>query len=124
MPFDLSNNRLTLGDNAGQLTWQASKDCASDDETPNLLNSEEKREAFRGFVRASGGWKREEIKAWNNNELYALFLQWVAGDIREAFDDASPDEWDWEAYEEQAQAGQVSSNLFKADDGRVFFSVG
>lgn len=25
VPFDLSNNRATLGDNAGALTWQASK---------------------------------------------------------------------------------------------------
>lgn len=28
VPFDMSNNAATLGDNAGKLTWGASLECA------------------------------------------------------------------------------------------------
>lgn len=122
-PFDMSNNRATLGDNAGPLTWAASVECARSGNPPCLLDTEEKREAFRSFVRSSGGWTEEEINAWPEEELYALFLQWVAGDIREAFGDTDLSEWDWADYEAQIQAGQVSSSLFKAEDGAVYFSI-
>lgn len=119
-PFDLSNNRATLGDNAGQLTWQASKEAA--EAIPSLLPTSEHKEAFRDWAESSGGWTREEIDAWTDSELDALLLQWIAGDIHEAFGDAEPSEWDWADYQERAEHGQVSPNLFRCDDGRVFFS--
>jgi hypothetical protein len=121
-PFDLSNNRATLGDNAGQLTWNASMETAQN--VSSLIPTPEHKEAFRDFVRSSGGWTREEIEAWSDTELDALFLQWVAGDIREAFGDADFSEWDWAEYQKGAEAGRISSRLFKTDDGRVFFSIG
>ncbi len=121
-PFDLSNNRATLGDDAGCLTWNASKECAAEI-APPLLDTDEKRQEFRDWVKGSGGWGREEIAAWSDLELNALFLQWVAGDIREAFGDADPGEWDWAEYEKRASAGQVSSNIFRGDGGEVYFSI-
>ena len=121
-PFDLSNNRATLGDNAGALTWQASQEAAG--EIPSLLPTPEHKEQFRDFVRSSGGWSRDEIEGWSDSHLDALFLQWVAGDIREAFGDADPSGWDWAEYEEDSQAGRISSRLFRADDGRIFFHIG
>ena len=60
VPFDLSNNAATLGANAGQLTWEASKEAARDI-APPLLDTEERKEAFRDFVRDSGAWSDEEI---------------------------------------------------------------
>ena len=122
VPFDLSNNAATLGDNAGALTWNASKEAAQ--AIPSLLPTPEHKEAFRDFVRSSGGWNDEEIAAWSEAELDALLLQWIAGDIREAFGDSEPSEWDWAEYEKDAEAGRVSSRLFKAEDGRIFFSIG
>lgn len=119
-PFDMSNNRATLGDNAGELTWNASKACA---ESIRLLDTDEKRDDFRAFVKSSGGWTDEEIAAWDDLELNALLLQWIAGDIREAFGDADPAEWDWEDYREQSEAGRVSSRLFLGDDGKVYFDI-
>lgn len=120
VPFDCSNNRATLGDNAGQLTWNASKETAAQ---VTLLDSEDKIDAMRDFARASGGWNAEEVAAWSALEVNALFLQWVAGDVREAFDDADFSEWDWADYKERAEAGLVSSNLFRADDGQIYFSL-
>ena len=122
VPFDLSNNCATLGDNAGQLTWRASME-ASKDIAPPLLDTEEKKDDFRQFVKESGGWKEDEINSWDDTYLNALLLQWIAGDIREAFGDQDFTEWDWQDYEEQYKAGQISSRLFKGDDGKIYFDI-
>lgn len=120
VPFDLSNNRATLGDNAGELTWNAAVETSAE---IVLLNTDERKDAFRDFVQSSGGWTREEIDAWTDAELNALLLQWIAGDVREAFDDADFADWDWAQYQQDAERGRISSRLFKSDDGRVFFSI-
>jgi hypothetical protein len=133
--FNLSHSRMEGGDNAGINTWNASKEQAK--ETP-LLDTEEKLQAMREFVKESGGWDKEEIAEWDSNELNALFLQWIAGDVRELpsieqeFDENdsrfstaySLDEIDWVKAEEMQAEGQAPSNLFRADDGRIFFYLG
>lgn len=121
-PFDLSNNRATLGDDAGRITWEASKEAARDI-APPLLDTEERKEAFRDFVRSAGAWSDEEIKAWSDEELNALCLQWIAGDIREAFHDAEPSAWDWDEYQRDSEAGRIAGRLFKTEDGKIFFSI-
>jgi hypothetical protein len=88
-----------------------------------LLDTEDKLEAMRDFARSSGGWTREEIAAWSAEEVNALFLQWVAGDVRQAGAD-SLDEIDWEEYEEMAMEGRIPSNLSKGDDGQISFYLG
>jgi hypothetical protein len=118
--FDLSHSRAEGGENAGRNTWNASKAQAK--ETP-LLDTEEKLEAMRDFALSSGGWTREEIAAWNAEEINALFLQWVAGDVRQAGAD-SLDEIDWEEYEELAIEGRIPSNISKGDDGQISFYLG
>lgn len=122
VPFDLSNNRATLGDNAGPLTWEASRQAAREI-APPLLDTEEKKEAFRDFVRSAGAWSDEEIQAWSEEELNALLLQWIAGDIREAFGDAEPSEWDWDEYARDSEAGRISGRLFRAESGEIYFSI-
>jgi len=77
--FTFSHSRAEGGENAGPETWNA----AMNGPRP-LLKTPEEFEAFRDFVKDSGGWSEEEIAAWNENELQALFLQWIAGDTREA----------------------------------------
>lgn len=121
VPFDLSNNRATLGDDAGRLTWEASRECAQE---IVLLDTDEKKEEFRDYVKGFGAWSEEEIAAWNDNELNALLLQMIAGDVREAFDDAEFTQWDWADYEKRAERGTISSNLSRGDDGQVYFYIG
>jgi hypothetical protein len=118
--FTLSHSAYEGGENAGQNTWNASKKEA---ENTQLLNTPEKLEAMRDFASESGGWNREEIAAWSDNELNALFLQWIAGDVRELGAD-SLDEIDWDEAEEMQSEGQASSNIFKADDGKIYFNLG
>lgn len=76
--MDYSASIAEIGENAGQDTWNAAKSCDW-----NMLDTDEKRQAFRDWVKQSGGWSQEEIGAWGDVEINALFVQWVSGDIRE-----------------------------------------
>ena len=70
-PMDFSASVMELGNDAGILTWRA---ACEESENLNLLNTDEKREAFKAFVRSSGGWTAAEIAAWSDLELQALVL--------------------------------------------------
>lgn len=118
--FTLSHSVAEGGENAGRETWNASK--AQAEKTP-LLKTPEELQAMRDFARSSGGWTRDEIAEWSDQEINALFLQWVAGDCRELGAD-SLSEIDWEEAGEMQSNGQAPSNLFRADDGRIFFYLG
>jgi hypothetical protein len=154
---------------------------------------------MRDFARSSGGWNDEECAAWTPQEVNALFLQWVAGDVRQCpaildgvefeertvsesyweglrdengalvspdgntFIDAGTVQWfypdptndgmefgpfnsrseayehhtggrghtadsleeiDWPEHETQAREGRISGNLFRSDDGAIYFYLG
>lgn len=118
--FALSHSIAEGGSNAGQNTWNASKKQA---ENTQLLNTPEKLQAMRDFARESGGWNKEEIAEWSDNELNALFLQWISGDVRELGAD-SLDNIDWEEAEEMQREGQAPSNIFKGKSGKIYFYLG
>jgi len=118
--WNLSNSRANLGQDAGRITWRNSCEVGK-----RFALTPEQTGAFKDFVEDSGGWTKEEIAAWSQEELQALFVQWVAGDIRECFGyDAGEDfsEWGWAQYEEDSQAGRIPSNLFQTD-GKLYFSL-
>jgi hypothetical protein len=76
--FEFSHSRAEGGQNAGSNTWKA----ALDGPRP-LLKTEEEREAFYKFSAETGAWSAEERAHWTDNEEEALFLQFIAGDVRE-----------------------------------------
>lgn len=116
-PMDYSASVAEIGANAGRDTWNAACD---DSEDYPILDSDEKREAFRSFVRSSGGWTADEIAAWSDNELNALCIQWIAGDMREA--DMSSDwtdaQWDWYDVDENSR-----HSIYRGIDGKVYFYI-
>ena len=117
--FPLSHSMMEGGENAGRNTWEASKRQA--DETP-LLDTPEKLDAFRDWVRDHGAWSDEELAAWTPQEVNALFLQWIAGDVRDLGADTL-DGIDWEEAEELQDAGQAPSNIWRdPNSGEFFFS--
>jgi hypothetical protein len=118
--FTLSHSQHEGGENAGKNTWQASQDKAQE---IKLLDTPEKLQAMRDFARSSGGWDQEEVTAWNENEVNALFLQWIAGDCRELGADSLED-IDWINAEVLQENGQVPSNLYQSKDGEIFFYLG
>lgn len=116
-PMDYSASVAEIGDNAVQDTWNAAKESGW-----NMLDTDEKRQAFRDWVKESGGWSQDEIAAWSDVELNALFVQWVSGDIRECL------EWDvedvWGNYQELSEDGKCPSNLWRdSETGEVWFSL-
>jgi len=78
-PMDYSASVMEIGANAGRDTWQAAVEDAPD---YNLLNNDDDRDEFRAHVKGFGAWSDEEIAAWSDTELNALFIQLISGDIR------------------------------------------
>lgn len=116
----VSGSCMELGEYAPGITWRNAMDKW--EEYP-LLDTDDKREVFRDWVRDFGAWDREEIASWTDEECNALFLQFVSGNIREAKLDNEPGDEEWAKYQDRAERGNCSSNLFRCDDGRVIFSL-
>lgn len=121
--FQFSHSAYEGGENAGRNTWNAAKEAAA---TAPILRSEEELEAMRGWAKSSGGWTREEIDAWDAEELNALFLQLVSGDVRSAgWDSLEEAEWDDEGVLIDSRTGERSENctVCRGDDGNLYFSL-
>ena len=115
-PRDYSASRAEIGDNAGADTWRAA--CDDSPDYP-LLDTEEKRDAFKEHMTAMGFSEADAFSLWTNDELNALFLQLIAGDIREAgLDTSDPD---WEAHEADENN---RGSLFRGTDGEIYYYLG
>jgi len=78
-PMDYSASVAEIGANAGADTWRAACEDAPD---WNLLDTDDKRQAFRDHIRGFGAWDAAEIAAMTDLHLNALLIQFIAGDIR------------------------------------------
>lgn len=123
--YEFAHSRAEGGENAGQNTWNA----ALNGPRP-LLKTEEEREAFRDYAKGFGAWEAEEIAAWDENECQALFLQMIAGDVRQCpatlegieFEERFPGMWYFQTpkdkendmedgpHDSRSEAYRVSSN--------------
>jgi hypothetical protein len=119
-PSDYSASVAELGRDAARITWRLAMDSATDHAA--WLNTDEARDEFRAYVKGFGAWDAEEIAAWSNDELTALLIQMIAGDIREAGLDTN--EPDWDAYEKGAEAGRFSGRLYPGANGRIYYTIG
>lgn len=117
--MDYSASAVEIGNNAGTVTWRNA--CNAADEWL-LLDDDEKREAFKEWIKYFGAWSDDECEAWSDDELNALFLQFVSGDIREGFKWSDVDDI-WTNYQELAYRGTVSSNIWRDDAGNIFYSL-
>lgn len=117
-PFEFSGSIAERGKNAGSETWNNAKQEAVREP---LLTTLEEIAALRSYVKDFGAWEDEEIAAWTKQECNALFIQLISGDIRESgLDTVEPD---WGEYEEGAEEGHYSGNLYRADDGAIYYSL-
>ena len=107
-PKDYSASVAEIGSNAGADTWSAACEDSADF---MMLDTDEKREAFKDYVRGFGAWTDEEINAWSTIELNALFIQFVSGDIREHEVTVLPE-------------GQSVESFYFGPNGQVYFYVG
>lgn len=118
-PSDFAASRMELGDDAGRITWANA--CAH---TPPLLSDEEELEAMRCWAKASGGWDAEEIAAWTDTEVNALFVQLVSSVMREGGLSPGMEPEEWDEYYDRANKGQVDGSIFyAADNQEIYFSL-
>lgn len=117
-PFEFSRSRAEYGDNAGPTSWANAVKAGTD--SP-LLTTPEQLQALRDHVKGFGAWDDEEIAAWSDAEVNALFIQMISGDMREAGLDCDPDESAWQEYEEN---DRVSHNIFRGSDGEIYYYLG
>ncbi|MDE2097484.1 MAG: hypothetical protein KGL39_09585 [Patescibacteria group bacterium] len=120
-PCEYSASRMELGDNAAPITWRNAVDAHDEYQ---LLNTEDERESFRAYVKTFGAWTAEEIAAWNDAELNALFIQLVSGDLRESGLPSHPKAKDWRAYARLCDKGQISGRIGPGDNGRIYYTIG
>mgnify|MGYP001194031171 CR=1 FL=1 len=98
-PMDYSASIAEIGQDAGPSTWRAALDDAPD---YNMLDTDDKRDAFRTHVKAFGAWSDEEIAAWDTTQLNALFIQFVAGDMR----------------------NNEAERIYVGDDKQIYYTIG
>lgn len=77
-PSDYSASVAELGWNAGQLTWNAAKECEV-----TLLHTDDEIQETKDFFESFGAWDAEEMSARTNNEVNALLIQFISGDMRD-----------------------------------------
>lgn len=100
-PKDYSASIAEIGENAGADTWRAAIDDSMD---YLMLDTDEKRDAFRQYIFGFGAWTHEEIQAWTNIEINALFIQLVSGAMR------NPD--------------SEGSEIYEDGNGRFYYYIG
>lgn len=119
-PSDFSASMAELGQNAGKITWNNAVHEAA--ENP-LMTTEDELEEFREYMKGYGAWEDEEIMAWDMDKCNALLVQLVSGDMREGGLE-NPDEADWLEYEAGEKEGLWNGNIYRGDDGRIYYYVG
>lgn len=116
---EFSGSIAERGPNAGRETWNNAKAEAA---RAPMLVTRAQIDALRDEMRRTGAWERAEVDAWDETECNALFIQYVAGDLREAGAELTePDDFDWAAYEKRFDGGL---RFHRGDDGRVYFLLG
>ena len=85
-----SSSQCEMGSDAGKVTWKNVMDEADHDP---LLNSQDEIDEAKSWAGEFGAWEEEEISKWTDQEVNALVLQFIAGDIREREHYDSDDEW-------------------------------
>lgn len=120
-PRDYCASVAEIGNNAGAYTWRAACDDAPD---WNFLDSDDKRTEFREWISTFGAWSDDEIAAWSDVELNALCIQMISGSMRECDIGADMSAEDWARVESMQERGNVSSDIYRSDDGQIYFYAG
>ena len=119
-PQQYSASVAEYGARASKITWA---NAYRDAEAHPLLRTTEEIAAAQKYFASMGAWSDHEIRQWPLEELNAILMQDIAASMREGGleSDATPE--DWEEYYARAYDGQVSGNLFKSDDGRIYYTI-
>lgn len=112
--FNCSGSVAEHGSNAGAITWNNSKECAESLGAEAPVQTPEQLAAARDYFRDYGAWDSEEIDAWTPQELNALIVQEVMGEIRRLEEHFDIDLEDFDPADFDAAC--------ENEGGRLFFS--
>jgi len=119
---ELSASVAELGRDAGKITWRNALQEAA---TTQLIDAAHRAEFVTWVDEFGADWS---IAAWSLDECNALLLQFIAGDLNtlESLCYSDDDEFgiDWTEVEKLSEAGTIGGNIYKGDDGRVYFYMG
>ena len=118
VPKHYSASVAELGNGAGTITWQNALDRDA-----GHLDTEEKRDAFKAYIRGFGAWDDEEIDAWSQRVLSALLIQVIAGDMREDRLRAGMKNGEWLDITPETSRGSIYGGPLTVD-GHVYFYMG
>lgn len=123
--IDYSASVAEIGADAGLATWRR---ACEDSPEYAMLATDDQREAYRAHILAYGAWEPEEIAAWSDDELNAMLMQEIAGDVREieslcGVAPGSP-EFDAQEYESLVSNGTLPGRLFVGSDGETYYDIG
>ena len=119
-PQQYSASVAEYGARARQITWANA--CRASRRHPILCTYAE-FEAARRYFKSFGAWAESAIAAMPLEELNALLIQDIAASMREGGLKSDATQDDWDDYYDQASEGQASGNLFKSDDGRIYYTI-
>lgn len=115
---DYAASAAELGPDAGRITW---RNAAKDSPRFMLLDTDDKADAAREFFAGFGAWDHGELAAMPCEELNALLLQFIAGDIREFMELT---DGDWKEYERLCSEGTCQGRMYEGTDGRAYYYMG
>jgi hypothetical protein len=113
---DISGSVMEHGPNAARITWNNAREASKE---YRHLTTVDQLAACRNHLEDMGYSDMEDA---SDDDLNALFLQLVAGDIREV--PGMDDGWNWEVYESFAREGTVHGAMYRGDNGRVYYYLG
>jgi hypothetical protein len=119
---DISGSQMEHGPDAATYTWaNAHREAKS--HVPPLLDTEEKLDAMRAHLKSMGFSEPGEDQS--PEDLNALLLQCIAGDIREVCcdDEQGSANW-WREYESGCERGTYAGRMYRGDDRLVYYYLG
>lgn len=112
--MDYSASAMELGNDAGSITWNNSKESGI-----VFVSTPEEIQEAQDYIQGFGSWSETEIKAWSLTELNALILQLIAGDLREYLDAINNGPEALEYY--RANYGGI---IGEGIDGKLYYTLG
>ena len=120
--YEFSGSIAERGPNAGPQTWANAKECAA---RAPLLATPEQIEEARDYFKEFGAWDDETRAAWSAEEVNALLIQYISGNLREIESLCSDDdgEIDWVQVEAQSSEGRIAGDIYPSahEDGTTHY---
>jgi len=121
----LDENLMNYSASAAELGYFSSGECwkitwnnaLNTDVT--LVSTASEIQECKDYFKCFGAWDNEKIAAWSDNEVNALVIQLVSGDLREYLDAKEEGGESFQDYEERA-----GGRIYEGFNGKLYYYIG